>query len=159
MQRGITIAAAVLFAACTPSSVLADQTVFVSLPVPPEYDLVAAWGTKAECVTEPAVLNQMNGHKLQFGGKTILLSGPTGRDFADQWRAVLEIPPVRVKHVLAHMFYFPSDVTGQIVDTFEFGADGCAISHAKLFGSAWNVILHRVEEYQKQESVVKTKDT
>jgi hypothetical protein len=146
-MRSITkVAFASLLAIGTSSGMyglaLADD--IVPTPTPPSYDLVSQFGTKSECVPVTTVARQMLLDQRKVGGKTIALTQGIDQAFADQWREMAHMQPVKVKIVLAHGFAVGSGGSDVVIDTVEFDENGCAISRTLLKSTAWDAILHGV---------------
>jgi hypothetical protein len=148
MRSTIRIALASLLAIGTSGGVYASAHAddIVPTPSPPSYDLVAEFGTKAECVPIGTIARQMMLDEHRVGGRTLALTDGIDQAFADQWRRMAHVKPVKVNVVLAHGFAVgdtPSDI---VIDTVEFDTQGCAISRTLLKGTAWDSILHSVAD-------------
>jgi hypothetical protein len=146
MRSTTKIAFASLLAIGTSSGMygLAHADDIVPTPIPPSYDLVAKFGTKAGCVQVETVARQMLRDQRKLGGRTLAFSKGMDQAFADQWRQMAHLPSVTVKAVLAHGYVVgrkPSDI---VIDTVEFDEHGCAISRTLLKSNAWDAILHGV---------------
>ena len=115
-------------------------------PSPPSFDLVAEFGTKAECVPIGTVAHQMLIDEHRVGGRTLALADGMDQAFADQWRHLAHMAPVKVRIVLAHGFTIDSQPADVVIDTVEFDEQGCAISRTLLKGSAWDAILNGVQK-------------
>ena len=118
----------------------------IPTPLPPSYDLVAEFGTKAECVPIQTVAREMMIDEHRVGGRTLALADGMDQAFADQWRHIAHLAPVKVRIVLAHGFAISSEPGDVVIDTVEFDEQGCAISRTLLKGNAWDAILHRVSD-------------
>ena len=115
-------------------------------PVPPSYDLVAEFGTKAECVPIGTIAREMMLDEHRVGGRTLAFTDGMDQAFADQWRHAAHMATVKVRIVLAHGFAIASEPGDVVIDTVEFDEHGCAISRTLLKGAVWDVILHGVSD-------------
>jgi hypothetical protein len=122
----------------------------IPTPSPPSYDLVAEFGTKAGCVPIGTIAREMMLDEHRVGGRTLALTDGMDQAFADQWRHVAHLAPVKVRIVLAHGFAIASQPGDVVIDTVEFDEQGCAISRTLLKGAAWDVILHGVSDGLKE---------
>ena len=118
----------------------------IPTPAPPSFDLVAEFGTKAECVPIQTVAHAMMIDEHRMGGRTLALADGMDQAFADQWRHIAHLAPVKVRIVLAHGFAIASEPGDVVIDTVEFDEQGCAISRTLLKGNAWDAILHSVSD-------------
>jgi hypothetical protein len=146
MRSTTKVALASLLAIGTSAGVygLAHADDIIPTPTPPSYDLVSEFGTKAECVPVGTVARQMLLDQRKVGGKTVALTKGMDQAFADQWREMAHMQPVKVKLVLAHGFAAGSTASDVVIDTVEFDENGCAISRTLLKSVAWDAILHGV---------------
>ena len=146
MRSTIKIAVATMLAIGTSTGVYGSAygDEIVPKPAAPSYDLVAEFGTKAECVPVETVARQMLLDQRKVGGRTIAMTQGMDQAFADQWREMAHIPAVKVKVVLAHGFAVGNAASDVVVDTVEFDEHGCAISRTLLRSNAWDAILHGV---------------
>jgi hypothetical protein len=151
MRSTTRIALASLLAIGTSGGVYASAHAddILPTPSPPSYDLVAEFGTKAECVPIGTVARQMLLDEHRVGGRTLALTDGIDQAFADQWRRMAHAAPVKVKVVLAHGFTVGEAASDVVIDTVEFDEHGCAISRTLLRGTAWDTILHGVASGQK----------
>jgi hypothetical protein len=154
MRSTTKIALASLIAIGTSGGVYAtahaDDT--VPTPSPPSYDLVAEFGTKAECVPVGTMARQMLLDEHRVGGHTLALTDGMDQAFADQWRRIARSKPVKVKVVLAHGFAIGAAPADVVIDTVEFDDQGCAISRTFLKGAAWDTILNGIAKQMKTEA-------
>jgi len=146
MRSTTKIAFATMLAIGTSTGVygLAYGDEIVPNPAPLSYDLVAQFGTKAECVPVETIAHQMLIDQGKVGGRTIAMTQGMDQAFADQWRELTHTPSVKVKVVLAHGFATGNASSDVVVDTVEFDENGCAISHTLLHSGAWDAILHGI---------------
>jgi hypothetical protein len=124
----------------------------IPTPAPPSYDLVAQFGTKSGCVPVGTVAREMLLDQDKVGGRTLALTEGMDQAFADQWRHMAHMPPVKVKVVLAHGFAVGSAPSDTVIDTVEFDERGCAISRTLLKSDAWDTILHGVANVLKTDA-------
>src|SRR6202011_6099579 len=106
MRSTTRIAFASLLAIGTSGGVFAPAHAddIIPTPSPPSYDLVTRLGTKSECVPVDTVAREMLLDQHKVGGRTLALTEGMDQAFADQWRQMAHMPPVKVKVVLAHGF-------------------------------------------------------
>lgn len=151
MRSTTRIAFASLLAIGTSGVVYASARADDIIPTPaaPSYDLVSQFGTKSECVPVGTVAREMLLDQHKVGGRTLALTEGMDQAFADQWRHMAHMPPVRVKVVLAHGFAVGSAPSDVVIDTVEFDEQSCAISRTLLKSEAWDTILHGVADVLK----------
>ncbi len=128
---------------------LAHADDIVPMPAAPSYDLVAQFGTKSECLPVDTVAHQMLVDQSKVGGRTLALTEGMDQAFADQWRHMAHVAPVKVKVVLAHGFAVGNASSDVVIDTVEFDERGCAISRTLLNAAAWDTILHGIADVRK----------
>jgi hypothetical protein len=132
------------FGATACASARADD--IIQTPASPSYDLIQQFAEKSECLAFTTVARQMLLDQGVHGGRMVAFTNGMEQAFADEWRHLAHLAPVKVRLVLAHGFAVgdtPSDV---VVDTVEFDANGCAISRTLLTSAAWNSILQGMAE-------------
>jgi len=70
--------------------------------------------------------------------------GGADQSFADAWRSLVGLRPVKVSLILAHGFTRPIDDSDH-VEIIEFGGNGCALSRTFIPGSLWDTIIRRLK--------------
>jgi len=119
-----------------PAPAEADQDVVVA-PVAG----AALFAAPAEaCVTADAVVTRLQADRLAIGGETVMLAGGLEQAFADAWRRTVDLRPVAVSTVVAHVFR-TVEASGAMVDVVEVDAAGCAMTRTILSGEEWARLL------------------
>lgn len=115
-----------------------------SLPPPPVAGaplfVAAAGGDTPACVTGDDVVGRLKADQARLGGETVMLADGLEQAFADAWRRQVNLGPVQVSSVLAHVFR-GDDGAGATVDVVEIDAAGCAMSRTLLSGEDWTTLL------------------
>jgi hypothetical protein len=126
----------------TGGSAIAGDTMFPMVELPRPHLLVSAQQPvhPSVCHSADQVTDALKSDQSSLGGRTVALTNGLDQAFSDAWRRRTDLPSVPVTLVVGHAFADPgtSDV---LVDTIEFGDDGCAITRTMLTVDAWNAIL------------------
>ena len=136
-----TTLVALTFAAAF-GSVSAAEKIDIPRPEPPSFELLSDFGTKANCMTENRVAGIITQAYRFFGGKVVFLSDGLDTAFADLWRDAVHEPHRSVKGVAAHGYPSSRDPNGILVNVFEFGEDGCTLTHTVLPSAVWNMLYY-----------------
>jgi hypothetical protein len=124
----------------------------LSGPVPAEADqgmaapvagaalFAASPKTAGACVTADTVVTRLQADRSAIGGETVMLADGLEQAFADAWRRALDLRPVAVSTVIAHVFR-TEDVSGAMVDVVEVDTAGCAMTRTILSAEEWATLL------------------
>jgi hypothetical protein len=112
-----------------------------NLPPPhPIGGLSPVGGAGTPCVTPGSYMDAFKENKPPAGGKTIALTGGIEQAFSNAWRRHEGLEPISVALVVGYAYANPRD-DNIMVDTIEFGTDGCAVSRTLLSGDAWLALI------------------
>ncbi len=114
------------------------------LPPPPAAGVplfvAAGGGDTPTCTTGADVVGRLKADQARLGGETVMLADGLEQAFADAWRRQVNLGPVEVSSVLAHVFRGEGG-SGAMVDVVEIDAAGCAMSRTLLSGEEWMTLL------------------
>jgi len=96
------------------------------------------------CESRDLALRELIQSRDVVGGKILVMVGGADQSFADAWRSLVGLRPVKVSLILAHGFTRPIDDSDH-VEIIEFGGNGCALSRTFIPGSLWDTIIRRLK--------------
>lgn len=101
-----------------------------------------AAGAPPTCMSAEQILAVFALDVEAVGGEIIALTGGFEQEFADQWRLAVDMTPVDVSQVYAHVV--PAEDGDAIVDVVEVDNEGCALSRTLLSHNDWLELLGAV---------------
>lgn len=122
----------------------ADEAEALLPPVPASGVALFATADAPACMTGDAVISSLEADKAILGGETVMLADGLEQSFADAWRRQLDLNPVPVSTVIAHVFGGEA-AKDAMVDVVEFDAAGCAMSRTLISGDEWIAILRNAD--------------
>ena len=96
--------------------------------------------TAGACVTADEVVTRLQADRAAIGGETVMLADGLEQAFADAWRRQVELTPVSVSTVVAHVFKRDA-ASAAAVDVVEIDNAGCAMTRTILSGDEWAHLL------------------
>ena len=121
-----------------PALAEADQGVVA--PVAGDALFTASPETAGACVTAETVVTRLQADRAAVGGETVMLADGLEQAFADAWRREVDLRPVAVSTVIAHVFR-TGEASGAMVDVVEVDAAGCAMTRTILSAEEWATLL------------------
>ena len=86
------------------------------------------------------VVTRLQAARAAIGGETVMLADGLEQAFADAWRRQVELTPVSVSTVVAHVFKRDAASAAE-VDVVEIDNAGCAMTRTILSGDEWAHLL------------------